>query len=156
MTTIAFKVNILAADTQITEGGVKYFGHKIDVLEDGRVVASAGDVLDGILFNAWLLNSSKKHPKLCKGFEAIVIDPDGSFRKYNKDCIPVTHDDPVFSTGSGWALARMAMLSGLSAYEAIELTGEIDTSTNSVVDTYDTKTKKLTLASFPKVRSRKK
>lgn len=155
MTTIAFKDGLLAADTQITEGTVKYFGHKIEILPDGRVFTGAGDVIDGYNFLEWLQAPTKKIPKLNKGFEAIIIDPeDGSYKKYQKDCIAVVHDDPIFSTGSGWILARAAMLLGLSAKDAVEFAGDVDIHTNKLVDTYDVKTKKLSLVKFPKTRTR--
>lgn len=155
MTTVAFKEGILAADTQITEGDVKYYGRKIEILPDGRVVATSGNVDDGILFVDWLLGGRKKAPRLKKGFEGIVIEVDGTWNKYYKECMPVKHDDPIYSFGSGWAVARTGMLCGLTAYQAVQLAGEIDNNTNCVVDTYNVKTKKLTLAKFrtPRVRA---
>lgn len=154
MTTIAFKDNILAADTQITEWDVKYYGRKIEVLPDGRVVTSSGNVDDGVMFVEWLVGGRKRPPMLKKGFEAIVIEVDGTWHRYFKDCLPIKYEDPVFSCGSGWAIARTAMLMGLDAVTSVKLAGEIDNNTNSVVDYYNVKTKKLTLTKFPKVGTR--
>ena len=154
MTTIAYKDGILAADTQLTEDNLKSFCRKIDVLPEGTVVASCGGLTDQTVFLEWLANPKKKKPPTTfhKGFELILIDPDRDAVYYDPHCIPHKINDPIWSTGSGWKIARAAMMLGLSAKESVEFAGDIDVCTNKLVDTYDTKTKKLTLARFPRIK----
>lgn len=150
MTTIAYKDGILAADTQLTYGYIKGLCRKIEILSTGEVVASAGNEEDYFIWKNWWAGDKKKIPKLHKTFELIMIDPDGRLYKYNNTCIPITIDDPVYAYGSGDALARGAMAYGLSAKEAVKFASEVDINTNNIIDTYDSKKKRLTLAKFPK------
>lgn len=154
MTTIAFYKGILAADTQYTAADTKTYGHKIDVLSDGRVVTSAGIEDDGLEFNLWLLGERKKFPRIKKAFEALVLDLDGTPTIYRSSGIPIPLQEEIYTNGTGWSVARAGILCGLNAKQAVELAGEVDSMTNTLVDTYDVKTKKLTLTKFPKPRIR--
>lgn len=149
MTTIAFKDGILAADTQLTTGSVKTLCRKIKIYPNDIVAAAAGNDTDLAVFMEWYLgDKTKKTPKnLAKYFEIIILG-DGDPVAYDKECIAKPIEDPIYSNGSGWAIARAGMLCGLSAKDAVKLAGEIDTSTNTIVDVYDTKKRKLILSKF--------
>jgi hypothetical protein len=149
MTTIAYKDGILAADTQLTMGYIRGLCRKIERWPGGEVVASAGNEEDHFVFKNWYHGDKKKIPKIHKTFELFMIDIEGHPLKYNNLCIPIPIDDPVYAYGSGDALARGAMAYGLSAKEAVKFASEIDVNTNNIVDTYDSKKKRLTLAKFP-------
>lgn len=154
MTTIAYKDGILAADTQLTTGNIKGLCRKIEIYPAGEVVAAAGLAVDGFAFQEWYHSEKKKkRPKFGKGFELFMIKVDGSTVFYEDDCIEMPMVDPIYSNGSGFAIAKAAMLMGLSSKEAVKLAGQVEINTNTLVDTYDTKTKRLTLARFPKYKA---
>ncbi len=155
MTTIAFKDGILAADTQLTTGSVKSLCRKIFQYSGGVISASCGEVPDQHIFMEWYLaDRTKRVPKnLSKGFEIIVLDSEGAVA-YNKDCIPDPITDPIYANGSGWQVARAGMVLGLGAIDSVKLAGEINTATNTLVDYYVIKTKKLILSRFPTYRKK--
>ena len=151
MTTIVYKDGILAADTQLTTGDIKSRIRKIHRLPSGQVAAAAGVISDWPLFFEWLAkaeNKAKAIPKLSKGFEMIVIEPDGKVGYYNSKCLYFEIDDPIYTNGSGWAFARAGLMCGLTPKKAVELASELDTGTNNLVDVYDVKKKRLTLSRF--------
>jgi ATP-dependent protease HslVU (ClpYQ) peptidase subunit len=151
MTTIVYKDGILAADTQLTTGDLKSRIRKIHKLPDGRVCAGAGNVSDWPMFFEWLQKAEGKKvkvPDLAKGFEMLVLEENGKAGYYNNKCLYFEVDDPLYTNGSGWAIARAGLICGLNAKKAVELAGQIDTNTNTIVDTYDIKKKRLTLSKF--------
>jgi hypothetical protein len=93
-------------------------------------------------------NKPKKIPDLAKGFEMIVIEDNGKIGYYDSKCLYYEIDDPLYTNGSGWAIARAGLICGLPAKKAVELAGQVDLNTNTLVDTYDIKKKRLTLSRF--------
>lgn len=152
MTTIAYRDGILAADTQETNGGLRLLCRKLDKWPDGRVVACAGNSVDFILFREYILGLAKKKkstPDLHKGFEALIID-DGEVYEAGRDCVFQQVHATYKAIGGGHAVAAAAMHIGLSAKDAVILAGELSEGTNTMVDTYNIKTKRFSLHPFPK------
>lgn len=148
MTTIAYRDGVLAADTQLTLGdNVRSFCHKIYHLDEGRVLAAAGDADIIEQWKLFLLGKNKRPPKTMKGMEGIFIDKeDAYFFQDSPILMPI--EKKFHAEGSGWQLAFAAMHMGLSAIKAVELAGEIDVNTNTLVDYYDVKTQELKEVSF--------
>lgn len=146
MTTIALKEGIIASDTQITWGNVPGYAHKIHIIGD-IVLAFAGQVeAEGWIlakYNGELVEFPKK-----KKFELLKVENKKVYwAQNNLNFAPV---DGYYALGSGWEVAMGAMLCGKSAQEAVVAASKLNVWTNDVVDTYNIKTKKLTLAEFPK------
>ncbi len=154
MTTIAYKDGILAADTQLTDGNMKYLCRKIEVLTGGEVVSSAGNEDDFYIWRDWYYGDKKKAPKLHKTFCLFMINLEGKPVRFNANCVEVPITDPLFALGSGEPMARAAMIYGLTAKQAVLFASEVDVNTNNIVDTYDSKTKTFSLTRFPKYRKK--
>ncbi len=145
MTTIAYKDGILAADTQLTyHGGISGTTRKIERLDNGMVVAVAGDV-DKEFWWKQAIQGTKipKINKNFKGLEAIVIDGTKVYHCYDDIALIDLHDK-YDAAGHGGNMARAGMSIGMSAKDAVKFVGGIDIYTNQVVDTYDQNKKRFT------------
>lgn len=143
MTTIAYRNNILAADTQLTDDHFKYLCHKIELLSDGRILACSGNCDDEQDFKEWLLGERKTLPKKNKTNALLITD--GIPVQYAATTrLPIDH--PFMAIGSGWKIAMTFMYAGYGAIEAVKATSELEINTNNLVDSYNLKTKKFKLA----------
>lgn len=144
MTTLAYKDGVLAADTQMSSGGIKMrYGNKIKLLPSGVVIAAAGDIRRNLEMEAFFSKPDWKDkldeaPVWKKGPEAIVLSEGGAYWCQN-NCIlvPITHG--FYAAGSGWHIAMGGMHMGLSAVQAVELASELDIYTNNEVTSFDVK-----------------
>lgn len=127
MTTIAYDGRVLAADSLVTCGTMR-FGHteKIIKLNDGRYFAMAGSIELSALIASWL-NGETEKPELkaddkCNG---IVVSPNGKAFELSNSlrifpaCIP-------WAGGSGDQVAMTAMRCGKDAEAAVRLACEMD------------------------------
>ena len=144
MTTIAISIKdgILAADTQLTDNDIKVLCHKITVLPDNRVVACAGPVDEEEWFKAWLIGDLKKLPRLKKLCAILIEDKQAFYFIQGPEKYKIEH--PFYAIGNGWKVAMAGMHAGLSAVNSVKLAGELDIYTNTIVDHYVIKTKRLT------------
>ena len=151
MTTIAFRDNILAADTQLTVNNVKTLCHKIEFLPIlNSWIASAGPTEEVEEVLNYFRGESKKKPKGLKKFEAIVV-PVSGVPYFLGAALDKNYISPntFYAIGSGWQIAMSAMTFGMDAATSVEFTSEVDIFTNKMVDTYDSNTQRLTEIAFP-------
>ncbi len=157
MTTIALRGRILAADTQLAFADMRLFCRKIFPIGNKGCIAFAGNSDAEFLFRRWFMAGEKleNHDKAMSKCDAIYIDqwkdrwwyPDGGPEK-----IPIEHEFHAIGSGSKLAMAGMQL--GLTAKEAVEFASEMDVNTNSLVDTYDIQTQKLTLCKWSKINGK--
>ena len=150
MTTIAYKDGILAADTRITWGNIYGLSRKIHII-DHQVFGIAGSTEMEEKILAFYRGELKKQPSLLKKFEIIKLDLEtkkASWAQNNLYYSPIEME--FYSIGSGWQCAMTAMHMGLKASDAVKAASELDVYTNSIVDTYNIKTRKLISTPFPK------
>ncbi len=152
MTCIAIKGNILAADTQLShDGGFKGLCRKLYPIKGNGCLAIAGDVDAEWWFIKWFIAGSKvdDYPKDAKKFSAIHITEFGEVRCYwgaGPTWLRIDHPFHAIGIGSDMALALMHV--GFDAKTACEVVGEVQQDCNSLVDTYNIKTGKLTLSKW--------
>jgi len=133
MTTIAYRFNILAADSQIsvdTEGGGsrKFKCEKL-YNKDGAIIALAGDSTSGLIFLDWYGTGKRPSSRLIDGdadFTALVLRRDGLF-EYDKWCRGDKILEEFYAIGSGAKAALGAMHMGADAVRAVEIACLIDT-----------------------------
>lgn len=156
MTTIAYANGVLAADTQCTiEDSTRTTMHKLRRVPGVGVVACAGKLSTAHAFVEWLQGGTKRYPKECvKGFEAIVLDEEGKPWYYGATQYKDPIENPFYALGSGWRLAMAGMHMGLSPKQAVELAGQLDIYTNTIVDTFNAKTGRITKGSTPSTSKR--
>ena len=143
MTTIAWKGNLLAADTQLTwdEHIRGKSAPKIVRLPSGVILAGAGDNLQSILAEKFFSNPDwdsvplKDRPKL-KKYEAIIVI-DRKVYQLETHMVPQLLADPYYAIGSGWKFALAAMAKGDTAPEAVLFASTLDINTNSEIQTVD-------------------
>jgi hypothetical protein len=137
MTTIAWKGDLLAADTQLTwDDHIRGRSPpKIALLPTGIILAGAGDNLSTIIAERFFSNPKweetepKERPKL-KKYEAIIVI-DGKVYQMAGRLIPQLLADPFYAIGSGWKFAIAAMARGDTAPEAVLFASTLDINTNS-------------------------
>ena len=160
MTCIAWKGNILAADTQLSDGSdIKTYCRKLHPIKGHGCLSVAGNVDAEWHFTQWFIAGAKtpEYPyDRAKKMEAIYVTDWGDVHWYTgggPDYLVVAH--PFHAIGSGGKFAMALMHEGYTAAEAVEAVGEIEINCNSLVDTYNIKTQKLTLSKFPQLKKRK-
>lgn len=126
MTTIAFKDNILAADTLATSGGYRC-GYHPKAFRVGRLrIGGAGISAYVYAFRHWVIDGMKgDHPLKTDEGNLFIIKPDGSTVCWS-NAGPFLMDGP-WALGSGENLALGAMLAGATAEEAVRHAMTIDT-----------------------------
>jgi hypothetical protein len=143
MTTIAWKDNLIVADTQLTWD--KHIRGKstpkILTLPTGIILAGAGNAVDCLKAIRFFSNPEwdsidyDLRPKL-KSYESIVVINNRVC--YTSDLlIPEPVADPFYAIGSGWKFALAAMAKGDSAIEAILFASTIDVYTNDELQIVD-------------------
>ena len=138
MTTIAFKGDILAADTQLTVGDVKVISSdKILKLNAKTILAAAGDLsaIDAAkqFFQQenWESKLNEK-PKVKGKLDAILIY-EGAAYTTDKTLILEPIEHPYWAVGSGWEFAMAGMHLGMGAIQAVKFASEFDINTNSKI-----------------------
>lgn len=142
MTCVAWDGKTLAADRRITSNGaVNTEMTKVHRREDGALIGMAGEMCTSSEFIRWFMANdsevpmpelkAKVSPEECSA--AIIVDPDGEVRAYDRDGWHVV-ESKHYAIGSGGLLARMAMRCGKSAARAVELASEFDIYSGGGVD----------------------
>ena len=156
MTTLAWDGRILAADTRYTQGGCLYgYCRKIQLLNNGQVLAVSGELGYAKMLRDCLENNKPitefLEKKELKKFGALLLDVennlwyfDDSYRGF------VSVDEHLTAEGSGNEIALAFLRQGYTAKNAIRAVSKVHVSTNNIIDTYDSETKELVLAEFPK------
>lgn len=126
MTTIAWDGKTLAADSQITYGGLACTLEKIWRLNGGQLFGATGAAQDAYAVRYWLEDPSRPEPKLGDDFAGILILTDGSSWRLESSLIrmPITESCHALGSGRDFAIAGMAL--GLSAVQAVELAIRFD------------------------------
>lgn len=136
MTTIAFRDNILAADTQLTIGDIRTKCTKIRKLNKNTIIACAGNTNAEYKAHQYFNQPdwrNKEPPEIKKDFECIVIYK-GIAYACNKSLYPSPIEHPFFAIGSGWQLSMAGMHTGMSAIESIKFAAELNIYTNNEVE----------------------
>jgi len=149
MTTIAFKEGIIAADTRVVIGTISLYGRKIQKL-DQYVFAIAGKLPDEAIFIDYYKGERKRVPRKFSSLEAFKVEENQVYWCNNDLYWQPIPAKGFYALGSGWQIAMAGMHMGLSAKDAVLLAGDLDINTNKLVDTYNVKTKRLTLQPLPR------
>lgn len=153
MTTLAWDGRYLAADTRETwDKSIPTYSRKIEILSPDIIIAYAGTSYVYNEVKEFFLGKRDKISKEAKATEAIVLLRGDAYNWQGtplEGCVRIYC--PPHAIGSGWKYAWTLMKFGQNAIEATRNTASMDIWTNDVVDYYDSKTKKLHLAPFPKV-----
>ena len=153
MTTIAYRDDTLAADSQDTYDDIKTMSSqklfKIERDDEIEIVATAGHGITGMLFIDWYSGDEDEGREACEpklqlndtnlidwddNFHILVLNSEGLFEvdRYFK-LLEIT--EPFFAIGSGAAVAMGAMHMGATAKEAVEVAKKVDLYTGGKVRT---------------------
>lgn len=135
MTTIAYKNNIMAADSRCTVtsegGGDRVFTCKKLFRRNGALIGTAGESGSGLIFVDWYGTGKDAPSELIDGgaeFDCIVVDGSGAIWLYDRWCKGEQVLEPFWAVGSGAKAALGAMHAGASAKRAVEIACKIDPS----------------------------
>ena len=138
MTTIAYREGQLAADTQLTNGGlVEGFRRKIG--RRGRVLFAAAGLSSLCLnFEAWVRSGCDGAPPSMGGREGpnavgLIFTDDGRCVKFCPDEGALSFTAPFYAYGSGGVVALGALEHGASAEEAVASAMRWDTCTGGEI-----------------------
>lgn len=138
MTTIAYRSDVLAADTQVTCGGT-IDGWAQKAFRKGLLLyAVAGTSGLADVFRAWVERGMIGHAPSLKGGDADqsghgYLFPGGDRVVWRYDDVWATHIAPFFAYGSGAELALGAMLQGATAEEAVRAAAQRNTLTGGEI-----------------------
>jgi ATP-dependent protease HslVU (ClpYQ) peptidase subunit len=129
MTTLVYRDGILAADTQITYGGMRIPGHatKIHKLPDGSLYGFVGSLETGELMRkALLCDDPESRPDLkVDTYEGLILTATGKMLFFeDRGWIPLKL--PYIAMGSGMSYAFGAMAMGATAPEAVKVSMKLD------------------------------
>lgn len=140
MTTIAYRNNIMAADSACFDSTL-YQGEvdKLWILPPVGLIGCCGEIGAMIHFVDWLRDGRdrKKKPDLpddCD-FESIVVNSDGEVAHFDRHLVPIRVANDFHAIGSGRKLALGAMMAGASADEAVKIACHYDIVTREPVRT---------------------
>ncbi len=123
MTTICWRDDVIASDSQFSDGNIASKGKKLFRL--GKLaIGFAGDVSDGYQLVEFLKSKDEEEepPKLSDDFEAIAMNmKTGKCVYFDKQLIQVPIADKFTAIGTGSELAIGAMEYGASAVEAVKI-----------------------------------
>lgn len=140
MTVIAWDGTTLAADKQLSAGGMRMKATKIKRLANGDVAAICGDAFSGYALFDWYergadLGAMPDFQKTDDFANIIVANKDGC--KYlMKQPAWLTVEDSFSAWGSGADFAMGAMAMGADAIRAIEIAGMFSTGCGLGVDAF--------------------
>lgn len=149
MTTCTFREGVLAADSLVTDRGLRV-GMTADKAwreKDGSLVACCGCLGSVAAFKNWFGNGRNDGDDICKPqldecFEALHISPKGEVTWYGHNLLGVTLESEFYAIGSGTEIAMGAMAMGASAEKAVEVAREFDTKTGGKIHTFTLGVKK--------------
>lgn len=124
MTTIAWDGESLCSDSQATAADlvVSLSAVKVHRLDDGGMMALCGEPAFTRAMLDWL---NGKRPAAPTGNFAAIVVREGSVRCYDDGESYLTVEAP-YARGSGCVVARVAMLCGRTAAEAVAMAAELD------------------------------
>ena len=130
MTTIAANLEIMAGDTQATNGqGIKSYCTKIHK-RHGCIIGFCGSVTDGDKFvNAF---PNVEGLDVDEDFEALVLSKTG-LHHYESDLHRMKIETDFFAIGSGASSALGALYAGTGPIKAVKIASRIDVFTGGVV-----------------------
>ena len=139
MTTIAWRDDLMAADSQSEMGGIKSRNEtKLHRVRDA-LIGISGEAFSGDLFLQWYSDGAKplrltELPDIDKEdeFDALVLTRKGVFvagRYFNL----IRVNDPFIAIGSGAMAAMAAMYCGKNAIQAVQIASRCDTDTGGTV-----------------------
>jgi ATP-dependent HslUV protease subunit HslV len=138
VTTIAYRDDVLAADTQITCGRT-IDGWAQKAFRKGPLLyATSGSSGLGGAFLIWVASGMRGDAPSLKGEKDEdgahgYLFPGGDRVVWRYDNVWATHRAPFFAYGSGAEIALGAMLAGASAEEAVRAAAQRNTSTGGDV-----------------------
>jgi hypothetical protein len=134
MTVIVWDGEILAADKQATDDGVRRTVTKIRRVEKGRLkgflMAGSGACSQANTMMAWFESGANpsRFPKYQEdpNLSAVltIITPDKLILRYEYTPNPIVFEDAQYCTGSGRDIAYGALYMGANAIEAVEVVCE--------------------------------
>lgn len=141
MTTIAYDGKVMAADTLHVSGYTKSYAQKIWFLRPGVIVGAAGPAATAAEVIDWLDRGAHPadFPKVQRGddWSLVLVVANRRIMRIEQGPIPIMVRGPYAAAGSGAEFALAAMALGKSAYDAVQLAGELDTGTGGAVDVLD-------------------
>lgn len=142
MTTIAFRDGVMAGDGRVTGGGwiSSEHGQKLFRLPDNAVAGFSTDNQGKI--TEWLGWYGPGRSDLWEaktltidGLYVLVAYPDGRLLYYSGTNAVDNSHEPFDAIGSGWPVARGALLTGATAQEAVRIAAQVDLGTGPIVTT---------------------
>lgn len=137
MTTLAYRNGVLASDSQITFGGMRYArARKIARLPNGALVGICGSLAQGAKLMEFLIQNdgdlSEELLKSLPDVNALLIMPDRSVMilEGGKRGGAAPIDGEFFADGSGGSFALAAMCGGADAVRAVEIAADLDIHTS--------------------------
>lgn len=136
MTTIVFRDGVMASDGRVTSGPwiSSEHGQKLFRLPDNAIVGFSAEDQGKVM--QWLGWYSENQPTgHTIDIYALVAHPDGRLLYYSGTNAVDTSHQPFDAIGSGWPVARAALLAGATAQEAVRIAAQVDSSTGPIVTT---------------------
>lgn len=138
MTTIAYRDDVLAADTQITCGGTIDGWVQKAFRKRELLYATSGSSGLGDAFLTWVAKGMEGDAPSLKGDKDDngahgYLFPGGDRVVWRYDDVWATHHAPFFAYGSGAEIALGAMLAGATAEEAVRAAAQRDTATGGEI-----------------------
>lgn len=136
MTTIAYRDDVIAGDTQVTCGSV-IDGWAQKVFRKGPILFGAsGDSGRCDVFCDWVMGGLKGDaPRLkdADGDASGFLFPGGDLVLWRYQDVWTRHRAPFFAYGSGYEIALGAMIAGATAEQAVRAAAERDTKTGGEI-----------------------
>jgi 20S proteasome alpha/beta subunit len=131
MTTIVWDGARLAADSQVTDNGMRCGTMtKIGKTADGWLWGFCGKAARQAAFVAWA-ESREGDPPVAEETTALLVNPDGELREWDGGWLIVDAKFQAF--GSGYQVALGALASGKTAREAVETACQFDTMSSAPI-----------------------
>lgn len=138
MTTLAYRDNILAFDSMITDSALTGYATK------GRktskyLIACAGEWQDCEAFLDWGEQGAVFEDRRKFGLDreveisGMIVDKKGKVWMYESRLYPMVIDAPFYALGSGSHLALGAMAHGATAHQAVKIAAKFDPFTGGTV-----------------------
>jgi len=121
MTTIAVNPDMMAGDTQYSDGGI--IGHlKTKIYRiNGDILGYAGSEANGVAFMNWYKDQSKDPPDF-SDTTIMVLKKDGSIWTWEGCTTPtMLHDHGFYAIGEGAEIAMGAMYAGATPEAAVRI-----------------------------------
>jgi ATP-dependent protease HslVU (ClpYQ) peptidase subunit len=136
MTVVAWDGEILAADRQSTDAGLRRTVTKIRRAPDGRLIGAAGNTNICEALRRWWEQGAdpEQFPDKDKTSHLLVIAPGGRIEFYDGHPVPAVYEAARFAMGSGRDYAEAAMYLGKNAIEAVQIAAHFDVSCGGGID----------------------